>query len=197
MGMPNVGKSTMINAIKVACLKGHKVAKTGPLPGVTRHVSGFKVCSSPNTYVIDSPGIMIPRIEKEENEKGLKLALVGCIRESIVGEELIADYLLYTLNKFQEFSYVSMFNMKQPSDNIDIVLTIIANRIGTKNSDGTPNHLIAARYFLAKYREGTLGKLTLDSFVIIQVIYNSCLEICLLFRCTGRTTIPIFVAQLQ
>ncbi len=51
------------------------MAKTGPLPGVTRGVSGFKVSSDPLAFLVDTPGVMLPRIDNLE--VGLKLALTG------------------------------------------------------------------------------------------------------------------------
>lgn len=74
------------------------MAKTGALPGVTRHLSAFKVNEDPPSYIVDSPGIMVPRIEDAEIEKGLKLVLVSAIKDQFVPEIVLADYLLYLLN---------------------------------------------------------------------------------------------------
>lgn len=54
---------------------GFNLAKTGPLPGVTRDLTGFKVSSKPLAYLVDTPGIMIPNVDNVEI--GLKLALTG------------------------------------------------------------------------------------------------------------------------
>lgn len=56
---------------------GANLAKTGPLPGVTRDLTGFKVSSKPLAYLVDTPGVMIPNVE--DLEIGLKLALTGCV----------------------------------------------------------------------------------------------------------------------
>ena len=61
---------------------GKKVAKTGPLPGVTRGITGFRVSENPVAYLIDTPGIMIPSIE-ENSEVGLKLGLIGTFTSSL------------------------------------------------------------------------------------------------------------------
>jgi ribosome biogenesis GTPase A len=50
-GIPNVGKSTILNSIKVNYMKGAKVAKEGPHAGVTRHVASFKVSENPAAYL--------------------------------------------------------------------------------------------------------------------------------------------------
>lgn len=54
--------------------------------------------------MVDTPGVMLPKIPSVE--VGLTLALVGTVRDDLVGRELIADFLLYILNKKQQFEYV-------------------------------------------------------------------------------------------
>jgi len=97
-----------------------------------------------------------------DNEVGYKLAITGAIKDSILGEEILADYLLYTLNQFNALNYVTMFNLNAMTDNIDELLTAVAKRIGAKALNGVWDFNLAARYFLSKYRSGDLGHLTLD-----------------------------------
>lgn len=73
-----------------------KKAKVGPLPGVTQDLSGFKIGVQPSVYVLDTPGILVPNINNVET--GLKLALTGAVKDSVVGEERVARYLLTVLN---------------------------------------------------------------------------------------------------
>ncbi len=75
-----------------------KVAKEGAHAGVTRQVSSFKISENPLTYLLDSPGIMVHKIEQWQNERGLKYALTGALKEHLVPDEVVADYLLHTLN---------------------------------------------------------------------------------------------------
>ena len=93
MGVPNVGKSSFINAMSSGVHGTGKKAKTGPLPAVTRHVRAVKVTDNPVAFLLDTPGIMVPKVAS--CEQGLKLALTGSIRDMVVGEHLLADYLLY------------------------------------------------------------------------------------------------------
>lgn len=73
-----------------------KKAKVGPLPGVTQHISGFKIGEKPSVYVLDTPGVLVPNIDNIDT--GLKLALTGAVKDSVVGEERVARYLLSVLN---------------------------------------------------------------------------------------------------
>ena len=52
---------------------------------------------------------MVPRID--DDEKALKLSLVGCIKDSIVGKEAIIEYLVYVLNKHNNLKYVQLYNL--------------------------------------------------------------------------------------
>lgn len=102
VGVPNVGKSALINSIhQIASsyfpVQGKmKRATVGPLPGVTQDIAGYKIAHQPSIYVLDSPGVLVPSIP--DIETGLKLALAGSVKDSVVGEERIAQYLLAVLN---------------------------------------------------------------------------------------------------
>lgn len=102
VGVPNVGKSALINSISrisaehFAVQEKKKRATVGPLPGVTQDIAGFKIAHKPSIYVLDTPGVLVPSIP--DIETGLKLALTGSLKDSVVGEERIAQYLLAVLN---------------------------------------------------------------------------------------------------
>ncbi|XAR68498.1 hypothetical protein NMG60_11003637 [Bertholletia excelsa] len=102
VGVPNVGKSALINSIHQIAASRFPVqerikrARVGPLPGVTQDIAGFKIANKPSIYVLDTPGVLVPSIP--DIETGLKLALAGSVKDSVVGEERIAKYLLAVLN---------------------------------------------------------------------------------------------------
>ncbi|CAM6104759.1 unnamed protein product [Calypogeia fissa] len=102
VGIPNVGKSCLINTMSAITratfsVQGQpKKAKVGPLPGVTQHVAGFKIGEKPSTYVLDTPGVLVPNIQ--DIEMGIKLSLTGAVKDTIVGQERLARYLLSVLN---------------------------------------------------------------------------------------------------
>ncbi|CAG5127526.1 unnamed protein product [Candidula unifasciata] len=171
VGVPNVGKSTFINSLRNATLmKKGKATTVGALAGITRSVlTKIKVSSNPPVYIIDTPGIMPPKIPGLET--GMRLAACACLPDQLVGEVSIADYILFWLNSRRHFDYVDYFELDEPSDNILNVLAKIAIRnktilrvkdVATNQFVYRPNNLAAAVMFCAAFRDGKLGKFTLD-----------------------------------
>ncbi|KAG8434927.1 hypothetical protein GDO86_013044 [Hymenochirus boettgeri] len=102
IGVPNVGKSSLINALRRLHLRKGKASRVGGEPGITRAVlTRIQVSESPLLYLFDTPGVLSPRIESVET--GMKLALCGTILDHLVGEDIMANYLLYTLNQQQQY----------------------------------------------------------------------------------------------
>ncbi len=75
---------------------------------------------------------MLPNVDTVET--GLKLAAIGTLRDDLVGEELIADYILFHLNKKGLFNYVDRFNLDAPTDELHKLLPAIGRRIGALGS---------------------------------------------------------------
>ncbi|EDX13984.1 mitochondrial ribosome-associated GTPase 1 [Drosophila simulans] len=170
IGVPNVGKSSVINVLRNVHLKKKSAARVGAEAGITRSVGErIKIQENPPVYMIDTPGILQPSIK--DDEMGMKLALVGCLPDHIVGEDLIADYLLYWLNTHRKYDYVEMLKLSSgPSDDISAVLAEYAHREElfhkVKQYDGRvevmTNLLAAARKFIHFFRSGQLGHINLD-----------------------------------
>lgn len=105
VGVPNVGKSSLINALRRTHLDKGKAAAVGKSPGFTRSVMfKIKVCENPLVYLHDTPGILQPNIK--DLHCGMKLALCNTVKDHLVGSAMIADYLLYTLNRKKQFRYL-------------------------------------------------------------------------------------------
>lgn len=170
IGIPNVGKSSVINALRNRFLKKSKASAVGAAPGITRSVlNKIKMCEKPLFYLFDTPGILTPNIP--DIEIGLKLAACNTIQDHLVGERVIADYILYWLNKHEHFEYIKHFKMEKPSDNILEVLTHISKVQGRtlKVKDVSSNSWVlrpdfdkAAQDFITSFRIGNFGKLILD-----------------------------------
>ncbi|XP_023679965.1 mitochondrial ribosome-associated GTPase 1 [Paramormyrops kingsleyae] len=172
IGVPNVGKSSLINALRRMYLKKGGASKVGGEPGITKAVlTKIQICERPRVYLLDTPGVLPPRIENVET--GMKLALCGTILDHLVGEDIMADYLLFSLNRLQQFSYVEKYSLGDPSDDIQDVLRRIAVKLGktkkvkalTGVGDVTvmvPNYSAAAYDFIRAFRKGELGQVLLD-----------------------------------
>uniref|UniRef100_UPI00398E63D5 mitochondrial ribosome-associated GTPase 1 n=1 Tax=Pristiophorus japonicus TaxID=55135 RepID=UPI00398E63D5 len=172
IGVPNVGKSSLINAMRRMYLKKGKASRVGGEPGITRAVlTKIQVCDRPLVYLLDTPGVFSPHVESLE--VGMKLALCGTILDHLVGEEVIADYLLFILNKQQKFDYVERYQLGEPCDDLLTVLKKIAIKLGktqkVKAITGVgdvnilmPNYSAAAYDFIRTFRKGELGKVMLD-----------------------------------
>ncbi|KAJ7426900.1 Mitochondrial ribosome-associated GTPase 1 [Willisornis vidua] len=125
IGVPNMGKSSLINSLRRLHLKKGKATTVGGEPGITKAVlSRIQVSEKPLMYLVDTPGVLPPKLG--DVETGMKLALCGAIHDHMVGENIMADYLLYTLNKQQQFGYVERYGLDQPCDHIESVLKSMA-----------------------------------------------------------------------
>ncbi|XP_067015412.1 mitochondrial GTPase 1 [Anabrus simplex] len=169
IGVPNVGKSSLINALRNKYLKKSGVAHVGAVAGITRSVQNrIKIRQDPPVFLLDTPGILTPTIR--DVEAGLRLAVCACLQDHLVGEDIIADYLLYILNKSGNFNYTKLMGLDEPTDDIGVVLTKGAVKLGKMkkihNYDGQyivkPDLVASAHHFLKAFRQGNLGRITLD-----------------------------------
>ncbi|KFQ42183.1 Mitochondrial ribosome-associated GTPase 1, partial [Nestor notabilis] len=172
IGVPNVGKSSLINSLRRLHLKKGKATAVGGEPGVTKAVlTRIQVCEKPLMYLVDTPGVLSPNLG--DVETGMKLALCGAIRDHLVGEDIMADYLLYALNKRQQFRYVQRYGLADACDDIELVLRHVAlakgrmQKVKVLTGTGNVNMMMlnypaAAYEFLRDFRAGRLGRVTLD-----------------------------------
>ncbi|XP_054886154.1 mitochondrial ribosome-associated GTPase 1 isoform X2 [Poeciliopsis prolifica] len=172
IGVPNVGKSSLINAMRRTNVKKGRASRVGAEPGITKAVlTKIQVSERPLMYLLDTPGVLPPKIESVET--GMKLALCGTILDHLVGEDVIADYLLFSLNRLRRFGYVEKYDLQEPSDDIQHVLKRIAVKLGktqrVKAITGIgnitvtiPNYTAAAYNFIRAFRKGELGQVLLD-----------------------------------
>ncbi|XP_072755164.1 mitochondrial GTPase 1 isoform X1 [Anoplolepis gracilipes] len=169
IGVPNVGKSSLINRLRSNHLNMAKATHVGAEAGITRSVlTHIKISEDPLVYLFDTPGILAPSIN--DIHAGFKLALAGCLQDHVVGSEALADYLLFWLNKNGRFEYVEKLGLPEPNDNVIHVLTFIAAKfrktITVRTFDRQivtmPNLQFAAEYLVNLFRKGELGSYCLD-----------------------------------
>uniref|UniRef100_A0A6A7FN93 Mitochondrial GTPase 1 n=1 Tax=Hirondellea gigas TaxID=1518452 RepID=A0A6A7FN93_9CRUS len=174
IGVPNVGKSSLINCLRSHNVQRKKCATVGPVPGVTRSVmERIKVYRKPEVFVRDTPGVLAPRIP--DIESGIKLALTAVVDDRLIGTMIMADYLLYWLNRRGRHEYVTKLQLSGPTDHIQKLLVTIAlknNLIRQSKSvkrDGKkfPDMDEAAMFFVRLWRKGELGCAMLDDEELI------------------------------
>jgi len=178
IGLPNVGKSTVINGLKriafsTARHQGKETklvknvkrteARVNGEPGWTRQVNFFQLSNQPRLFCYDTPGISLLK-KKNDPERNTKLALLKCMPDHFAGEMYIADYLLWRLNRERSFQYVDVLELPGPTDDVRYLTSHCAavlahrKRISISWSDVSAG----AKFFIDSWRQGAFGKLCLD-----------------------------------
>jgi len=154
VGIPNVGKSTLINQIS-----GRKGAKAENRPGVTRGKQWVTVDSS--LLLLDTPGILWPKFE--DPNVGMKLAYTGAVKENVIDTEELACYLMELLWKHYPDTVRQRYKVDMPSDTPGYMLLEEAGRKrGFLLARGEIHTERMAKVLLDEYRSGKLGYFTLE-----------------------------------
>ena len=154
LGVPNVGKSTFIN--KVA---HRKTARAEDRPGVTRSKQWVPV--DPTLELLDTPGILWPKFESPE--VGYSLAWTGAINDNILDVELVACRLLERLRELYPGAIEARYKFTpDPEAPGYELLEAAARKRGFLISGGEANTERMAHVLLDEFREGKLGRMTLE-----------------------------------
>ncbi len=156
MGIPNVGKSTLMNA-----LVKRKVAAVGDEPAVTK--SQQRVVLGPRLVLVDTPGLMWPRIAHASD--GYMLAASHAIGRNAVAEEEVASFLADILLQRYPAALSARYGIEAHGLDGAAVLAAIARRRGCllKGRGGAPDLDKAALILLQDYRDGALGRISLET----------------------------------
>lgn len=152
-GIPNVGKSTFINAYA-----GKNCAKTGNKPGVTKGKQWIRM--GKGLELLDTPGILWPKFE--DQNVGLRLAMIGSINENILNVEELSltaiDFLRTQYPGLIEKQYEISEKAEKPLE----ILDRIADRRKCLAKGGEYDYAKAAAMFMDDFRNGRLGRFSLE-----------------------------------
>ncbi|PXV96093.1 ribosome biogenesis GTPase A [Lachnotalea glycerini] len=152
VGIPNVGKSTFINTFA-----GKACAKTGNKPGVTKGKQWIKL--NKNVELLDTPGILWPKFE--DQLVGLKLALIGSIKDEILNVEELALELIKFLNNHYKGLMEEKYTIPE-IENSAFALQNVAESKQCKLKGNEPDLVKAANLIIDDFRNGKLGRITLE-----------------------------------
>ena len=153
-GIPNVGKSTLINA-----LAGRKIAKTGNEPAITKGQQRIKL--GQGIMLLDTPGILWPKIENENS--GYRLAASGAIKDTAMGIEDVAFYLADYLIKRYPVALRDRYDLTSVPDTELELLELLGARRGCLSAGGRVDLEKASAILVNEFRAGMLGAITLET----------------------------------
>ncbi|MBQ3425808.1 MAG: ribosome biogenesis GTPase YlqF [Clostridia bacterium] len=156
VGIPNVGKSSLINR-----LLGKASTKTGDKPGVTKGKQWLRIRG--DAELLDTPGILPPKFEDQELAK--RLAYTGAIRDEIMNTELLAYSLCDYLRDEYPDELISRYKLKDDISGMKgyEILTLIGRRRGFVISGGEVDTERAANMVLDELRAAKIGNITLET----------------------------------
>lgn len=153
VGIPNVGKSTFINAFA-----GKGCTKTGNKPGVTKGKQWIRL--NQNLELLDTPGILWPRFENQQ--VGERLAMIGSINDEILHADELAAAILIYLQKHYQGKIRERYEIEESGDAYAMLKEIsIQRKCFLKGEE--PDLLRTFRIIVDDFRGGRLGRITLES----------------------------------
>ncbi|MCI5723136.1 MAG: ribosome biogenesis GTPase YlqF [Erysipelotrichaceae bacterium] len=150
-GIPNVGKSTMINRIH-----GKNTLKAANKPGVTRSLTWLH--ADENLDLLDTPGVLWPKFDDEKT--GSLLAALGSINDDILDRKMVAMDTIHYIQDLYPDLLEEIYESGQVNPNG--MLKAIAKKRNLVKADGILDTKRAAELFLTELRHGKLGRLTLE-----------------------------------
>lgn len=151
VGIPNVGKSSVINR-----LVGARRAVVGDKPGVTRGKQWVRIGA--DVELLDMPGILVPKFEDQRD--GILLAAIGSVKEGVFDQRMVAGELLPLLWEKAPAGLEERYGLKELSANPEENLERIGRQRGMLRAGDTVEVEKAAAMVLREFREGRLGRIS-------------------------------------
>lgn len=152
VGIPNVGKSTFINAFA-----GKACTKTGNKPGVTKGKQWIRMNKS--LELLDTPGILWPKFE--DQNIGLKLAFIGSINDDILHTDELAFALIRFMVQYYPGNLMQRYGMQESTDEQEVLKAVCMSRHCYLKGE-EPDYMRASAMIMDDFRNGRLGRITLE-----------------------------------
>jgi ribosome biogenesis GTPase A len=161
MGIPNVGKSTLINI-----LAGRAIAKTGNEPAVTKGQQRIAL-KEHNILLFDTPGMLWGNIENRNS--GYRLAATGAIKDTAIDIDDVGFFTADYLIKNYPDSITTRYQLTQtPTTELEC-LEALGKKRGCLRSGGIVDLVKASKILLTELRAGTLGRVTLETPEMMEI----------------------------
>ncbi|MDD5578026.1 MAG: ribosome biogenesis GTPase YlqF [Methylobacter sp.] len=159
MGIPNVGKSTLINIVA-----GRTIAKTGNEPAITKMQQRIDIGGG--IILLDTPGLLWPNVENKNS--GYRLAVTGAIKDTAINHEDIAGFALeYLLQNYPE-ALKARFELDQLPEGERQLMEIIGKNRGCLRAGGHIERDKVAKIILSELRAGTIGRISLETPAMME-----------------------------
>ncbi len=153
VGIPNVGKSTLVNR-----LAGKRAARTGQLPGLTRGEQWIRIAGK--LELLDTPGVLWPKLA--DREVALKLAVTGAIKEELFDAGEAAAWVLQRLLANKKNELAGFFGLTEKFLEVEPLLEAIGRKRGFLAGGGVVDRRKTALHILKEFQSGKLGRYTLE-----------------------------------
>jgi len=159
MGIPNVGKSTLINT-----LAGRMIAKTGNEPAITKTQQRIDIGNG--IILLDTPGMLWPNVENRNS--GYRLAVTGAIKDTAISHDHVAFFAAEYLLRHYPDLLKTRFQLEQLPQSEQELMEAIGKKRGCLRSGGRIEMDKVAKILLTELRAGTIGRVSLETPAMME-----------------------------
>jgi ribosome biogenesis GTPase A len=159
MGIPNVGKSTLINI-----LAGRMIAKTGNEPAITKRQQRIDI--GDGIILLDTPGLLWPNVENKNS--GYRLATTGAIKDTAINHDHIAFFAAEYLLHHYPGDLKTRFQLEQLPETEQQLMDAIGKNRGCLRSGGRVDMDKVSKILLAEFRAGMIGRISLETPAMME-----------------------------